>query len=262
MKNILRIIPVLFIKNGLITRSQLFEKHQIIGNVIEQAKRLNTYNVDELIYIDISRDDIYDLGRDDLSLKSYNSVEKIIEEISNVCFMPLTYGGKIRNLNQALKIVRAGADKIILNSLLFENKHEVKRIAQNIGSQAIVASIDYKVIDGLMYCFKNFGTVNTKIKLMDFLKQLEDMGVGEFFLQNIEKDGMKNGFDIDNMAKIIEKTSLPVIACSGAGSINDFIEVAKLNNLSAVAAGNYFNFTEHSYPTIKKELKKININVR
>jgi imidazole glycerol-phosphate synthase subunit HisF len=262
MNNFLRVIPVLFIKNGLITRSQLFEKHQIIGNIIEQAKRLNTYNVDELIYVDISRDELYDLGRDDLSIKNYNSIDQIIEEISKVCFMPLTFGGKIRNLFQAINIIRAGADKIILNTLLFENVNEVKKIVKNIGSQAVIASIDYKVKDGVMYCFKNYGKIITKFKVLDFLKKCEDLGVGEFFLQNIDKDGMKSGFDIENLEKIINKTSLPVIACSGAGSINDFIQASQINNLSAIAAGNYFNFTEHSYPVIKKELKSKKINVR
>lgn len=262
MSNILRIIPVLFIKNGLITRSQLFEKHQIIGNIVEQAKRLNTYNADELIYIDISREQNYALGRDDLSIKNYDSVEKIIEEISKVCFMPLTFGGKIRSLYQALNLIRAGADKIVLNNLLYENNEEIKKIVKNIGSQAVVASIDYRIIDGEMHCFKNFGKTTTNFKVLDFLKKCEDLGVGEFFLQSIDKDGMKSGFDIENIEKILDKTSLPVIACSGAGSINDFIQASKIKNLSALAAGNYFNFTEHSYTVIKRELKGNKINVR
>ena len=95
MKSIIRILPVLFIKNGLIVRSEKFEKHQIIGNVLNQAKRLNDYEADELIYIDISRNDKYDLGRDDLSIKSQTDIVEIINEISKVCFMPLSFGGKI-----------------------------------------------------------------------------------------------------------------------------------------------------------------------
>ena len=123
MTPILRLLPVLFIKNGLIVRSEKFSKHQIIGNVLNQAKRLNDYQADELIYIDISRDEKYDLGRDDLSVKSQGDITKIINDISEVCFMPLTFGGKIRSCNKAVEMIRAGADKIIINSILFDNEN-------------------------------------------------------------------------------------------------------------------------------------------
>ena len=96
--DIIRIIAVLFIKDGLIVRSQSFSRHQYLGNVIEQAKRLNDYNVDELVYIDISRSSEYDLKRDDLRIKSKRDIITIIQDISKVCFMPLTFGGKIRNV--------------------------------------------------------------------------------------------------------------------------------------------------------------------
>ena len=122
MSKIIRIIPVLFIKDGLIVRSQNFSKHQFIGNVIEQAKRLNDYNVDELVYIDITRSKNYDLGRDDLLVKPKEDIISIIKDISKVCFMPLAFGGKIRNVTDAVDRIRAGADKIVINSLFYE-KH-------------------------------------------------------------------------------------------------------------------------------------------
>ena len=170
-----RILPVLFIKNGLIVRSEKFEKHQIIGNVLNQAKRLNDYEADELIYIDISRNDKYDLGRDDLSIKSQTDIVEIINEISKVCFMPLSFGGKIRSCKDAVIRIRAGADKIIINSILYDNVSEVKNIVKEVGSQAVVASIDYKQIEGNIICFKNFGKINTKIQLNDLIKKVEDL---------------------------------------------------------------------------------------
>ena len=262
MNEIIRIIPVLFIKDGLIVRSQNFSKHQFIGNVIEQAKRLNDYNVDELVYIDISRNDNYDLGRDDLLVKSREDIISIIKDISKVCFMPLTFGGKIRSVNDAINRIRAGADKIIINSLLLKDLNIVKKIVSEIGSQAIVASIDYKIVNGKSIVFNNFGQNNTNIELLDFLKKIENLKVGEIFIQNVEFDGAQSGFDLKTIKKVIEKTNLPIIACSGAGLTEHFLEVLKIKNLSAVAAGNYFNYTERSYPLIKKELKKHNINVR
>ena len=247
----LRIIPVLFIKNGLIVRSKNFNYHQVIGNVIEQAKRLSNWNVDELIYIDISRSEKYDLGRDDLSIKSLDNIKDIIEEISKCCFMPLTFGGKIRTVQDAINLVRWGADKITINTLLHENKLEVKNIIKNLGSQAVVASVDYQYLDDEYYICKNFGKEITDIKLANFLEEIEDLGVGEIFLQNIKNDGSAKGFDIKIESKISSLT-IPVILCSGAGNEDHFVDASKINNLSALAAGNYFNFKELSYPNVKK----------
>ena len=249
----LRIIPVLFIKNGLIVRSKNFNYHQVIGNVIEQAKRLSNWNVDELIYIDISRSEKYDLGRDDLSIKSLDNIKDIIEEISKCCFMPLTFGGKIRTVQDAINLVRWGADKITINTLLHENKLEVKNIIKNLGSQAVVASVDYQYLDDEYYICKNFGKEITDIKLANFLEEIEDLGVGEIFLQNIKNDGSAKGFDIKIESKISSLT-IPVILCSGAGNEDHFVDASKINNLSALAAGNYFNFKELSYPNVKKKL--------
>lgn len=204
MNEIIRVIPVLFIKDGLIVRSENFSKHQFIGNVIEQAKRLNDYNVDELVYIDISRNDNYDLGRDDLLVKSREDIISIIKDISKVCFMPLTFGGKIRNVNDAVNRIRAGADKIVINSLLLKDLNIVKKIISEIGSQAIVASIDYKIINGKSIVFSNFGQNNTNIELLDFLKKIENLKVGEIFIQNVEFDGAQSGFDLETIKKVVE----------------------------------------------------------
>ena len=262
MNEIIRIIPVLFIKDGLIVRSENFSKHRFIGNMIEQAKRLNDYNVDELVYIDISRDNNYDLGRDDILVKNKENIISIIEDISKVCFMPLTFGGKIRSLNDAVSRIRAGADKIIINSLLLKDLNIVKNIISEIGSQAVVASIDYKIVNGKLIVFNNFGQNNTNIELIDFLKKIEKIEVGEIFIQNINYDGLQSGFDLETIKKVVKNINLPIVACSGAGSEEHFLKASKIKNLSAVAAGNYFNYTERSYPLLKKELKKHNINVR
>lgn len=262
MDSIIRIIPVLFIKDGLIVRSQSFSKHLFIGNVIEQAKRLNDYNVDELIYIDISRENKYDLGRNDLFIKSKEDILSIISSISKVCFMPLSFGGKIRTVQDATNRIRAGADKIIINSLLFNKEKIVSEIVKEIGSQAVVGSIDYKIINNEALVFNKFGKNNTKIKLLDFIKYIEDLNIGELFIQNVDKDGSQNGYDTDTIQKVVKDTSLPVIACSGAGTAEDFIDPVKIKNISGVAAGNLFNYTERSYPNVKKILKKNNLNVR
>jgi len=175
--------------------------------------------------------------------------------------MPLTFGGKIRNVKDAINLIRWGADKITINTLLSENKSEVKNIIKNLGSQAVVASVDYQYINDEFYICQNFGKKITDIKLKDYLKEIEDLGVGEVFLQNIKNDGSAKGFDI-NIENQISFLTIPVILCSGAGNEEHFVDASGIKNLSALAAGNYFNFKELSYPNVKKKLAKSNIFVR
>ena len=262
MTQILRLIPVLFIKNGLIVRSQQFSKHQIIGNVISQAKRLNEWNADELIYIDISREKYYDSKRDDMRIKSMNNIIDIIKEISKVCFMPLSFGGGIRTVSDAVKRIKNGADKIIVNHLLHESKVIVKDISRALGSQAIIGSIDYQLINGVPIVFSHYGNKKTNYNLFEFINICEDIGVGEIFLQNIQLDGSGQGFDEEIIERTVSYTGLPIIACSGAGLAEQFLKPARIKGLSALAAGNIFNFTERAYPNIKKHLKEGNVYVR
>ena len=260
--SLLRIIPVLFIKNGLFVRSQSFSKHQILGNVISQAARLNEWNADELIYIDISREEKYDARRDDMKVKSLNNIIDIIKEISKVCFMPLSFGGGIRTVSDAVLRVRYGADKVVLNHLLHHSQDLVREISSILGAQALVGSIDYRIEDGIPVVFSQHGTNRTSYNLFEFIKVCEDIGIGELFIQNIQLDGSALGFDQEVIEKAVDSSRLPVIACSGAGFPEQFSNPARIRGLSALAAGNIFNFTERAYPNVKKYLKEDNINVR
>jgi cyclase len=247
-----RLIPVLYIKNGLIVRSEDFSYHQNIGNVVDEAKRYNDWNIDELVYIDISRDKHYDLGRDDLSVKSYKSIEEIIIEIAKVCFMPLTFGGGIRTIEDVDFRIRNGADKIVLNTGAFLEPNLVTQTAEKYGSQAVVLSVDYKIEKGDPIVYTNFGQHNTKLTVYDWVKKCEKLGAGEVFLNSIDRDGRANGYDIDTINKVAKITKLPLVVCGGAGSLLDFVEVARKTKVSAIAAGNIFHFTELSYPRAKK----------
>jgi len=257
-----RLIPVLYIKNGLIVRSEGFSYHQNIGNVVNEAHRYNEWNVDELIYIDISREKYYDLRRDDLKIKSADSVGNIIKQISSVCFMPLTFGGGIRNIEDVGYRIQNGADKITLNTGAFENPELITQAAEKYGSQAVVISIDYKNINGRPIVFTNLGQTNTGKSVFDWLKECEGLGAGEIFLNSIDRDGKAKGYDTELVSKIVSSTRLPVIACGGAGSSDDFVDLAKKTGVSAIAAGNIFHFTELSYPRAKILLKKEGLNFR
>ena len=251
-----RLIPVLYIKNGLIVRSEGFSYHQNIGNVVTEAKRYNEWNVDELIYIDISREKYYDLRRDDLFIKSSDSIDGIISQISEVCFMPLTFGGGIRKIDDVDYRIKNGADKITLNTGAFENPKLITQVAEKYGSQAVVISIDYRIIDDQPIVFTNFGQINTGKSVFKWIKESEDLGAGEIFLNSIDRDGRANGYDIETIGKVVASTKLPVIACGGAGSPEDFVDLAKKTGVSAIAAGNIFHFTELTYPRAKILLKQ------
>lgn len=257
-----RLIPVLYIKNGLIVRSEGFSYHHNIGNVVSEAKRYNSWNVDELIYIDISREKHYDLRRDDYNINSYNSIGKIINEISKVCFMPLAFGGGIRTLDDTSFRIENGADKVTLNTGAFENPKLITQTAEKYGSQAVVISIDYKIVKGQPIVFTNFGQKNTNKSIYKWIKECENLGAGEIFLNSIDRDGKANGYDIKTIKKAVGSTSLPVIACGGAGELDHFADLAKKTNVSAIAAGNIFHFTELSYPRAKILLKQNKLNFR
>ena len=250
-----RLIPVLFIKNGLIVRSQGFSLHQNIGNIINEAKRYNEWDVDELIYLDISRNRQYDMRRDDHGVKSYTSIEEIIDRISKVCFMPLAFGGGIRNLQDVDVRVQSGADKIVLNSGAIHSTKLVEKTAEKYGAQCVVISVDYRIIEKVPVVFSDYGTLQTEWTVEAWIDKVAKLGAGEIFLNSIERDGLANGFDLETFDRVSQSTSLPVIACGGAGDPYDFLDLAEETSVSGLAAGNIFHFKERAYPRIKKLLK-------
>ncbi|QJB58058.1 imidazole glycerol phosphate synthase cyclase subunit [Pseudodesulfovibrio sp. zrk46] len=257
-----RLIPVLFIMNGLIVRSEDFSTHQIIGNIINEAARYNQWNVDELIYVDISRDKTYDSRRDDHKIKAVDSIETIITEISKVCFMPLTFGGGIKTIEDVDLRIRTGADKVVINSAAYHTPELITEVARKYGSQCCVISADYRMVDGTPILFTDFGSNNTGINVVDWVKECQKNGAGEIFLHAIDRDGKACGYDFDTISDVTSATSLPVIACGGAADVDDFIDVYEETNVAAVAAGNMFHFTERAYPRAKKDLVREKIHVR
>lgn len=257
-----RLIPVLYIKNGLIVRSEGFSYHQNIGNIINEAHRYNEWDVDELIYIDISSEKHYDLRRDDHKIKPYSTITDIIREIANVCFMPLTFGGGIASLEDIDLRIRHGADKVTLNTAVQRNPRLVQEASYKYGAQCIVASIDYKMQNGKAMVWVDHGTEETGVELLDWIRRCENLGAGELFINAIDRDGKASGYDIETLARACAATRLPVVACGGAGDPFDFVELYKAAPVSALAAGNLFHFTENSYPRAKQVLKKNHAHVR
>src|SRR3989338_2059410 len=140
-----RLTPCLFLKNGRLVRSEKFSYHQILGNPITQVERINSWSADELIYIDISDDQNHDLQRDDQKIKNMDNIYQIIETVSKTCFIPLTFGGNIKTIKDIRERLKRGADKVLINTIAFQNPEIITESAKKFGSQSIVVGIDAKI---------------------------------------------------------------------------------------------------------------------
>lgn len=258
-----RLIPCLLLKNGLLVRSEEFSFHQIVGNPIHQVERFNAWTVDELIYIDITREGGYDMRRDDHKIKSHDDIYGIIEAVSKTCFMPLTFGGGIRTVEDIRQRLAHGADKVTVNTQAVEAPEFITEAAQVFGSQAIVVSIDVKRHDdGSCEVFTQWGKHATGLDPVEWAMAAEARGAGEIFLNSIDRDGMANGYDLELIRDVASATRIPVIACGGVGKFTHMAPAILEAGASAVSAANIFHFTEHSTQRAKKALAEAGANVR
>ncbi|PIR39847.1 MAG: imidazole glycerol phosphate synthase subunit HisF [Alphaproteobacteria bacterium CG11_big_fil_rev_8_21_14_0_20_39_49] len=259
-----RLIPCILLKNGLIVRSQLFKTHQIIGNPVSTIHRLSNWNVDELILLDISDDDYHDLRRDDMHVKYAGSTSlDVLKQISEVCFMPLAFGGRIRNIEDIKVRLANGADKCVINTRAVQNPELIKQGAKDFGSQCIVVNIDVlQHEDGKREVYINGGKNATGLDPVRWAKEVENYGAGEIFLNSIDRDGTGTGYDLELIKLVSDSVSIPVIACGGVGTYSDFVKGIKEGNASAVSAANIFHFFELSYPFAKKKCIEAGINMR
>lgn len=257
-----RLIPVLLLQNGLLVRSELFSIHQIIGNPVHEVQRFNQWAVDELIYLDISRSDMYDLRREDCKVRDLSDNLAILEEVSKTCFMPLTWGGKIRTIEDMRQRFTRGADKITINTMAVRDPGLINKAASIFGSQAIVVSIDVmRYPDDRTEVMIEGGHVSTGLRPEEWARRAEDLGAGEILLQSVDRDGTGRGYDLELIHLVASATTIPVIALGGIGAYEDYAK-GILAGASAVAAANIWHFKELSDKGAKQALQKAGINVR
>lgn len=259
-----RVIPVLLLKHGVIVRSQLFKVHQVIGNPMSTVERYSQWNADELVILDISRGgEGYDLRRDDLHQQyAGDTALDVLRAIAKVCFMPLTFGGRIRTLEDIAERLAAGADKVTLNTAALLDPSLVERAARRFGAQCIVLSIDARrTADGGHEVFGDGGRAATGRRPADWAREAERLGAGEVFLNSIDRDGSAQGYDLELVRSITQAVSIPVVACGGVGRYADFPAAIRAG-AAAAAAANLFHFFELSYPHAKKACLDEGIPVR
>jgi cyclase len=186
----------------------------------------------------------------------------LIERISRKCFVPLTIGGGIRDSNFIATLLKVGADKICVNSIAIEDPEFVSRVARKYGSQFITVSIDAKKVGDKYESFILNGRLGTGLTPADLAKRVENLGAGEIFLNSIDRDGSKQGYDIDLLKSVSEAVSIPVIACGGVGKASDLATAITHGKCQAASAANIFNHTELSTISAKAIMKRNGIPIR
>ncbi len=248
-----RIIPVqLLLKNRLV-KTKSFNKFIDVGNPIRSSKIYNDSDADELIFLNIDRNE-----------RSIKSLLKVLEEVSKVCFMPLALGGGIKDLEDIKTLFRSGADKVIINSVIYKNYNLITKASDLFGKQSIVISIDAKRNheDNEYVLFSECGQKKENITLSDHIKKCEMSGAGEIFINSIDNDGLMRGYDIDLIKLVVKSCNLPIIACGGAGNFNHMRDAFEKTNISALACGSLFNFGDNNPIRAKSFLQNYNLNFK
>lgn len=227
-----RVIPCLLLKNSGLVKTRQFKNPIYIGDPINSVRIFNEKEVDELIFLDITA-----------SIEKKEPNFEFIKQIASEAFMPFAYGGGIKSLYHIETLFNIGVEKVVLNTSAFENPKLIMEAARLFGNQSIVVSVDYKTnFWGKKEVYIKSGTVNTKVDLLTYVKRKQDEGAGEIFLNSIDRDGMFLGYDINTIKQVSTVLNIPLIACGGARSLDDFKLAVKEGGASAVAAGSMFVF--------------------
>ena len=243
-----RVIPCLLLHKGGLYKTEKFKKPTYIGDPINAIKIFNEKEVDELMFLDI-----------DASVENKEPNYKMIEDIASECFMPLCYGGGVKNIEQMKKIYALGVEKVSISSQAVINPNFIKEAAKIFGNQSVIVTIDIKKdFWGKKKVFINNGKKNAKLNPVDFIKQVESLGAGEIVINSCDNDGVMKGYDIELLKEIKLNTKVPVIALGGAGNLNHIKEVFEATKVDAVACGSMFVYQGPlkgvliSYPSYQK----------
>ena len=226
-----RIIPVLLIDDRDLIKTINFRNPTYLGDPVNALKIFNRKGIDEMIVLDISA-----------SKKGREPDFELLADMASEAFMPLSYGGGIKNIDQVKKLLAIGYEKVVLNTSLVEDEQLVKDAVALVGSQSVVASIDAKLVKGKYKCVISDGTKVLDISPVDLVKYAEQLGVGEIFLNSIDRDGMMTGYDIKLIKAVVNAVDIPVIACGGAGGIFDLKDALQNGHAHAAAGGSMFVF--------------------
>ncbi|NQZ76940.1 MAG: imidazole glycerol phosphate synthase subunit HisF [Ekhidna sp.] len=246
-----RIIPCLDIKDGETVKGVNFVDIRSAGDPIELAKRYVLEGADELVFLDITA-----------TVEGRKTFVQLVEQIAHEINIPFTVGGGISSVSDAAALVKAGADKVSINSAAVRRPELVKEIADEFGSQFVVVAIDAGLVDDEWKVFVKGGREATSINVFVWGKKVEELGAGEILLTSMQNDGTKAGFALELTGKLADDLNIPIIASGGAGNRAHFAEVFEKTNATAALAASVFHFGEIPIPSLKEFLNDQSIEVR
>lgn len=246
-----RIIPCLDIKDGRTVKGVNFLDIRDAGDAIDLAKKYVRESADELVFLDITATE-----------EKRKTLSALVEKIAKEINIPFTVGGGINSLEDVSAIIKAGADKVSINSSAVKRPGLISEMAEQYGSQCVVVAIDTKFENNEWMVYVNGGKTPTPLKTLAWAKQVEKLGAGEILLTSMNNDGTKNGFAVDITNEISEAVNIPVIASGGAGTKAHFKEIFEQTKASGALAASIFHFGEISISELKDYLKTQNIPVR
>lgn len=251
-----RIIPCLDVDAGRVVKGVKFVDIRDAGDPVEVAKRYNEEGADEITFLDITA-----------SSDERDTMAHVVEEVASQVFIPLTVGGGIRNIDNIRHMLKAGADKVGINTAAVHNPDFVKEAADKVGSQCIVVSIDAKRVSGggeqnRWEIFTHGGRKPTGINAVEWAVKMAEFGAGELLLTSMDRDGTKQGFDLELTRTICESVSIPVIASGGVGTLQHLSDGVTIGKADAVLAASIFHFGEFTIAQVKDHMRKQGIIVR
>jgi imidazole glycerol-phosphate synthase subunit HisF len=246
-----RIIPCLDIKNGRTVKGINFLNLRDAGDPVELAKIYAEQGADELVFLDITA-----------TIENRKTLAGLVERIAAEINIPFTVGGGIDTINDVAVLIKAGADKVTVNSSAVKKPELISEIAAQFGSQCVVVAIDTKLVGEEWIVFVNGGRTPTLLKTVSWVRRVEELGAGEILLTSMNTDGTRSGFSINITGEVARNVNIPVIASGGAGSMQHFREVFYYTDCSAALAASIFHFGDITIPDLKKYLLNEKINVR
>lgn len=246
-----RIIPCLDIRDGRTVKGVRFLNIRDAGDPVELAKAYAFMGADELVFLDITA-----------TIENRQILANLVEKIAAEINIPFTVGGGINSADDVSMLLKAGADKITINSAAVRTPELIKEIAQNYGSQCVVVAIDTNLVNGEWEVFVDGGRTSTGIKTADWAASVTDLGAGEILLTSMKNDGTKSGFSIDITEEVSRSVNIPVIASGGAGKMEHFREVFTCTGCSAALAASIFHYEAINIRELKQYLNNEHIAVR
>lgn len=247
-----RIIPCLDVRDGKVVKGINFVGIREVGDPVELAKQYSDANADEIVFLDITA-----------SHEGRNTMLDVVRRTAEVVFVPLTVGGGIRTIDDVRDTLRAGSDKVGINSAAVRNPDLINEAAEMFGRQCIVAAVDAKKVeDGSWHVVINGGRIDTGKDLLEWVQELEERGAGEILLTSMDADGTKAGYDIEMTKAVCDLVNIPVIASGGAGSVDDFADVFEDTGCDAALAASLFHYGELTIDDVKTTMRARNIPAR